>query len=199
VQKRRVDLQKLEDILLDTKKDTVSSRREFIKNTSLLVGSAMFFPNILLSKNNNIKTLQLFDTHIKKEFDILFWENGQYLTKGLDQISQALMDHRSGEIINIDYKLADLLYEVKCSTNAKKPINIYSGYRSPKTNERLRRHRRGVAKHSYHILGQAVDINIPGVSLRRVKNSARNLKAGGVGYYPRSGFVHLDIGPVRHW
>jgi uncharacterized protein YcbK (DUF882 family) len=95
--------------------------------------------------------------------------------------------------------LIDTLARIQSDCNCAEGLQILSGYRSPKTNKMLRRNGNGVAKKSYHLKGQAADIRVPGSSLSKVRNTARALRVGGVGYYPRSGFIHVDTGDVRSW
>ena len=99
----------------------------------------------------------------------------------------------------MDINLIDALYQIKTLCGVEEPINIICGYRSPETNKRMHRRHRGVAHNSYHTKGQAVDINIKGAPLQRIQQIAESLKIGGVGYYPKSGFVHIDVGPIRYW
>ena len=110
-----------------------------------------------------------------------------------------LKPFRVGDVIEIDQGLIDLLCTLQHYVGDGRPIEVFSAYRTKKTNDWLRRHGRATAKHSLHIEGMAVDMHIPGVRLRTVRDAARALNAGGVGYYPRSGFVHIDTGPVRYW
>ena len=99
----------------------------------------------------------------------------------------------------IDPRLFDHLYRLQGLLGTNRPVQLISGYRSLATNDDLRHHSRGVAKHSYHTKGQAMDFHIEGVSLSNVRKAALSMRAGGVGYYPRSNFVHIDTGPVRNW
>ena len=100
---------------------------------------------------------------------------------------------------NLVLKLVNLLYEINRFVGLEHKINVISGYRSPSTNRYLRRHSRGVAKYSYHMKAQAADIQIPGIRLHKLREIARSIGMGGVGYYPRSNFVHVDVGPIRSW
>ena len=96
-------------------------------------------------------------------------------------------------------KLLDLLFRISTKVNLSGPFHVISGYRSPTTNAMLRKKNKSVAKNSFHVKGQAIDIRLPGLYLSRLKKLAVKMNAGGVGYYPRSNFIHLDIGPVRYW
>jgi uncharacterized protein YcbK (DUF882 family) len=129
----------------------------------------------------------------------LFWENGQYVVEGLKSINQALRDSRNGEIHEIAPHLLDLIVRLQQKLNTTSPIHVVSAFRSQETNDELAAQSRGVAKHSYHLDGMAMDLRVPGRGLNQVRGAALQLKGGGVGYYPRSNFVHVDVGPVRRW
>ena len=145
------------------------------------------------------RTLNLYYTHTKKSAKITFKKNGRYLKSGLKQANKFLADWRTGQQIKIDPKLLDVVWEVYQKTGSRKPIHVVSSYRSPKTNAMLRRTRGGQAKKSQHMVGKALDFFIPGQSAKKMRALGLKAQAGGVGYYPKSGFVHLDTGRVRHW
>jgi len=177
------------------------SRRDFVKNaaiitSSLAVGSSELFAS---RRTKRRESLTLHSTHLNKTFHAEFFDGHRYNITGLFQIDKAMMDYRAWQIARIDLKLVSLLYQINRHVGLHHKINIVSGYRSPRTNMYLRRHSRGVAKHSYHMKAQAADIQIPGIRLHKLREIARGLGLGGVGYYPRSNFVHVDVGPVRHW
>ncbi len=179
------------------------SRRGFLKKV-LLAGSALSVPTTLFSNMNNNssstqKILTLYNIHSHEFFYAPFFEKNYYKLSGLFEINRAFIDYRTKEMIQVDVKLINFLYDIKVELGLDKQFNILSGYRSPKTNAKLRRRNKGVAKNSYHMYGKAVDFNVPGVSLRKLRDVAIGLKQGGVGYYPKSGFVHIDVGPVRTW
>jgi uncharacterized protein YcbK (DUF882 family) len=148
---------------------------------------------------NSTRTLALHNTHTGEFLLSTFWRNGQYDRQALADIDHILRDHRTDQIKAIDPGLLDLLATLVTDLGAREPIQIVSGYRSPVTNANLRQRGRGVAKNSLHTVGKAADIKIPGISLSRLRRAALDLRAGGVGYYPRSGFVHVDVGAVRSW
>jgi uncharacterized protein YcbK (DUF882 family) len=110
-----------------------------------------------------------------------------------------MADKRSGAVTDMNIHLIDTLHSIHSHSGSKAPIEIICGYRSPKTNYKLTHSKKGVAKHSYHTLGKAADIRIEGMSLANMREIAESLNAGGVGYYPRSGFLHVDVGPTRTW
>jgi len=110
-----------------------------------------------------------------------------------------MRDFRTGDTIGMDVGLMDILYRLRTALDSSQPFEIISAYRSPKTNAYLAARSSGVAKHSYHTKGMAIDIRLPGRQLRDVRRAALDLRLGGVGYYPRSNFVHVDTGRVRFW
>lgn len=145
------------------------------------------------------RTVALRNLRTDEALNLVYWEGGRYVPESLREINHILRDFRTGETAPIKVRLVDLLYAMQRRIGTSKAINIVSGYRSPETNAMLRRRKRGVAKNSYHITGMAVDIKIPGYTTSQVAGLAKSLNVGGVGYYPRSGFVHVDVGPVRSW
>jgi uncharacterized protein YcbK (DUF882 family) len=116
-----------------------------------------------------------------------------------EKINHIMRDHRANETMPMDPKLIDIISHIQRDCGCAEPVGLLSGYRTEKTNAMLRRNTSGVAKKSYHILGKAADIRLEGVKTRKLCDKAMKLKAGGVGYYPNSSFVHIDTGKVRHW
>jgi uncharacterized protein YcbK (DUF882 family) len=110
-----------------------------------------------------------------------------------------LRDHRTGDVHDMDQGLLDLLYLLQTRVESRQTFQIISGYRSPKTNAMLSGKSKGVAKRSYHMQGKAIDIRLNGCDLKQLHKAALSLKAGGVGYYPSSDFIHVDVGRVRRW
>ncbi|MEM8702018.1 MAG: DUF882 domain-containing protein [Pseudomonadota bacterium] len=147
------------------------------------------------------RTLKLYNTHTKERVSITFKKNGRYIPSGLREVNRFLRDWRRNEITKIDPELLDLIWEVYREVRARDYIYVVSSYRSPATNNMLRKRSRGVAKNSQHTLGKAMDFYIPGVNLAKLRAAGLRKQIGGVGYYPRSGspFVHMDTGRVRHW
>ncbi|NIQ37650.1 MAG: DUF882 domain-containing protein [Proteobacteria bacterium] len=145
------------------------------------------------------KSIAFYNTHTRESLKTVYWARGKYIPKGLTDINHILRDHRSGEVKSIDPRLLDVLHALQLKLKTQKPFHVISGYRSPKTNEKLRKLGRGVARHSLHIYGKAVDVRLPGCRLSSLRRAAIDLGGGGVGYYPRPKFVHLDIGRVRYW
>ena len=122
-----------------------------------------------------------------------------YLLEALADINNILRDHRTGEVRSIDTRLLDLLDAICKRLQSHQPFHIISGYRSAATNALLRKRGKGVARRSLHLEGKAVDIRLPGCDLSLLCHAAMSLKQGGVGYYRRSKFVHIDVGRVRYW
>jgi uncharacterized protein YcbK (DUF882 family) len=145
------------------------------------------------------RELELLNLHTGESLRSRYWHDGLYLDEELARLSWLLRDHRTGAVRAIDPKLLDLLHALRHLTNAESPFHIVSGYRSPQTNAALRKRGSGVARRSYHMLGRAVDVRIPRVDLAQLRQAAVALKVGGVGYYRKGGYVHVDTGPVRFW
>lgn len=150
----------------------------------------------------SVRSLMLDHTHTRERIDLVYASGAYYVPQALSTLNHFLRDHYSGEVGQIDPQLFDLLHGVRLALGSGTPstYQIISGYRGPLTNARLRGTRGGgVAKHSLHMEGKAIDIRLPGVPLAELRDAALSLKSGGVGYYPRDQFVHIDTGRVRHW
>ena len=143
--------------------------------------------------------LRFYNLHTTEHLDTVFWADGQYDLNALREINHVLRDHRTGEIKTMDPRLLSVLYLINQKINNTRPISVISGYRSEETNRKLARINSGVAKNSFHIKGQAIDIRIPGVDSLKIRDAGMNLRVGGVGYYAKSNFTHIDTGPRRHW
>jgi uncharacterized protein YcbK (DUF882 family) len=128
-----------------------------------------------------------------------YFDGGGYSASGLASIDHLLRDFRTGESHRIDPKLLDILYDLQNLANRHSTFEVISGYRSPTTNAMLRRASSGVAEHSQHLLGKAIDVRLTGFATDRLGQYARSLSRGGVGFYARSDFIHIDTGPVRYW
>lgn len=145
------------------------------------------------------RTLGFVNTHTNEKVLATYWRDGAYDKGALKDINYVLRDHRTGEIAKMDPHLLDLLVELHRRSGSRKAYQIISGYRSPKTNAMLASHSNGVAKHSMHMEAKAVDIRLYDVALADLRDTALGMKAGGVGYYPKSDFVHVDTGRIRRW
>jgi uncharacterized protein YcbK (DUF882 family) len=149
-----------------------------------------------------VRTLSFFHTHTGERLKATYAAGGAYQPAVLRDINQLLRDFRVNEIKPIDPKLLDLLHELGGTLETDQPFHVISGYRSPQTNAMLRERggaHTGVASHSLHMDGMAIDIRLPGVKLEQLHSAARALKIGGVGFYPDLNFVHVDVGRVRYW
>src|SRR5689334_23730418 len=150
---------------------------------------------------NETRTLAFHHTHSGEDLTVTFKREGRYDEAALKQLNHFLRDWRNQDETVMDRHLFDILWEVYRDVDGKQPIQIISAYRSPATNAMLRRRSSGVARHSQHMLGHAMDMCIPGVPLEQIRFAGLRLQRGGVGFYPTSGspFVHLDTGSIRHW
>ncbi|MGX1104408.1 MULTISPECIES: DUF882 domain-containing protein [Bradyrhizobium] len=150
---------------------------------------------------NQTRTLSFHHTHSGEDLTVTFKREGRYDEGALKQLNHFLRDWRSQDETVMDRHLFDILWDVYNDVGGKQPIQIISAYRAPATNAMLRRRSSGVARHSQHMLGHAMDFFIPGVPLEQIRYAGLRLQRGGVGFYPTSGspFVHLDTGSIRHW
>lgn len=137
--------------------------------------------------------------HTGETFKGTYRVGDRYLPDAFEDINYILRDFRTNEAFPVDPRIVDILYHLHRHADVSNPFEILSGYRSPKTNKMLSRLSEGVAKNSLHMTGQAVDIRLPGFSTWNLRKIATNLKAGGVGYYKNSNFVHIDTGRYRVW
>ncbi|MGE0605191.1 MAG: DUF882 domain-containing protein [Xanthobacteraceae bacterium] len=149
--------------------------------------------------NGDTRTLSFFHTHSKESITVTFKVNGRYDEAALAKLNHFLRDWRNQKQTKMNPHLFDILWEVNRDTGGKEPIQIISSFRSPETNEMLRSRSNGVARHSQHILGNAIDFRIPGVQLAELRAAGLRLQRGGVGFYPGSDFVHMDTASIRHW
>jgi len=145
------------------------------------------------------RALAFYNTHTGERLKTTYWEQGQYIGEALSQIDHVLRDHLANETREIEPKLLDLLFAIGGQMQSREPFHVISGYRSNSTNAYLRAHSSGVADNSLHTVGKAIDIRLPGRDLRALRKVALDLKAGGVGFYPKSDFIHVDVGSVRYW
>jgi len=175
-------------------------RRHFLR-VCLLTATALVLPPSpeSLAALPGKRYIALSHTHTGEKLRLCYGLKDRYLPEALQSINHFLRDHRTGEVKKIDPGLIDLLHAMARQLKSSEPFHIVSGYRSPATNAMLARRGKGVAKKSMHMLGRAVDIRLPGVGTATLRRVAMNLGQGGVGYYPKSDFVHVDTGQVRHW
>jgi uncharacterized protein YcbK (DUF882 family) len=147
------------------------------------------------------RSISLHHVHTGEDITITYKRNGRYDEEALGKLNWFLRDWRTNAVTKMDPQLFDVLWEVEREVDAKEPLQVIGGYRSPKTNAMLRRRSSGVARTSQHMAGRAMDFFIPGVPLEKIRIAGLRLQRGGVGYYPTSGspFVHIDTGSIRHW
>jgi uncharacterized protein YcbK (DUF882 family) len=175
------------------------SRREFLGITgaasTLLAASA---PSSLLAASER-RTLSFLHTHTGEKLRVDYFSDGIYQIDALSSINHLLRDFRTGDVHAIDPELLDVLNEIALRAGVDAPFEVISAYRSPATNAMLRSTSDGVAEHSQHMLGKAIDIRLAGVPTGQLAAMARMLARGGVGFYAKSNFVHVDTGAVRTW
>lgn len=212
-----------EQLLKNTKIDediTIASRRKFLKK--LVYGSVLALSGCGIETaavrhvgrhgftqqtqapapylhSPGYKTLSFEHTHTGEKLKLTYFERGNYIKDALQEINYLLRDFRTDDIHPIDTALLDQLFDLKQTLDLNKPFHIISGYRSPLTNAQLRKHSHGVAEHSFHLQGRAIDIRVERVPSKTIRNAALAMAQGGVGYYPRNNFVHLDSGRFRTW
>jgi uncharacterized protein YcbK (DUF882 family) len=145
------------------------------------------------------RSLDFYNVHTGESLTTVYWIKGTYVPAALRDIDYILRDHYSDQVKPIDPQLLDLLYMLDRLVGLRDAFHILSAYRSPATNAMLRLSHTGVAEHSMHVEGKAVDVRFFGRDLLLVHRLVMDLQWGGVGYYPRASFVHLDTGPVRFW
>lgn len=146
------------------------------------------------------RRLRMVNTHTLERVDAVYFEGGCYIRSALEDLNHLLRDHRTGEVFPVDPGVLDIAWGLaRAVGKAGGEFEIISGYRSRATNDDLWRKGRNVARNSLHCLGMALDLRMPGVSLRRLRDAAIDLGRGGVGYYPRPDFVHVDTGRIRRW
>lgn len=179
----------------------VPGRRRFLQRAGALcatAGSLVAWP-ALGSTPQPRRVLRFVHTHTGETLTAPYFDGGGYDPACLQRVDQLLRDFRNGEIHRIDPPLLDILYDLQTLADRDAPFEVISGYRSAQTNAMLRRNASGVAEHSQHLLGKAIDVRLSGYSTRRLGEYARTMSRGGVGYYAASDFVHIDTGSVRFW
>jgi uncharacterized protein YcbK (DUF882 family) len=147
-----------------------------------------------------VRRLSLHHVHTNERLSVVYFERGRYVRPALAEINHLLRDWRADAVMPIDPRLLDLLVALRGRLRSDRPLEIICGYRCPATNRMLqRRGGGGVATNSLHLRGRAIDLRVPGRPLDDVRDAAKDLRAGGVGYYPDLDFVHVDTGRVRYW
>jgi len=193
--------EKLLEILKNSMFENVSSlsinRRQFLSMAAVTVAS-LSLPAISGASANS-SALSFYHTHTGKKLDISYGRPGLYDQQALGEINDFLKDFRTGEVYPIDPTLLDILCSIREELGGNGTFEVISGYRSFKTNQQLRNKSSKVAKRSMHMLGKAIDIRMTGVSTKKLQKCALGMQCGGVGFYGKSNFVHIDTGRVRFW
>ncbi len=178
------------------------TRRRFFRHTASLA-AACALPALATTARAAVpgaRGLAMVHTHTRERIDLVYAVDGRYDAAALGSLNRFLRDHYTGDVGTIDPQVFDLLHRVQQEFGGGRAFEIISGYRCPATNTQLRETRGGgVAKHSLHMEGRAIDVRLAGVPLAELRDAALSLRAGGVGFYPREQFVHLDTGRVRTW
>jgi len=179
---------------------TSQSRRHLLRGMALgLPGVLLLAPTLSPAAARLPRALSFYHTHTAERCSVLYYADGRYLEDGLAEVNRFLRDFRTDEVHPIDRALLDTLHALKQLTQSDGRFEVISGYRSPATNAMLRTGSKGVAKKSLHMQGRAVDIRLSDLDVSKLHKAALALKRGGVGYYGKSRFVHLDTGRVRSW
>lgn len=163
------------------------------------IALCVFLAPLAAQETSDIRTLKFYHTHTLESLEVTYYENGLYLLEPMEQLRDFLADWRDGEEKEIDPKLMDILWEIQHVTGNMDTFEVISSYRSPGTNGYLRSKSKGVARNSQHLLGKAIDVRLRGMDTKKLRDVALELKLGGVGYYEKTDFVHVDTGRVRRW
>lgn len=147
----------------------------------------------------DMRRIRMYSGRTGESIDTVYWVDGKYIREALNEINVFMRDWRSGEAIGIDPRTVDVAAASHRLLQTNEPYMMLSGYRSPRTNAMLRRTSGGVARNSLHMVGKAADLRLRSRSVAQMYNAAASCRAGGVGKYSRSDFVHMDCGPIRTW
>lgn len=181
---------------------SAGARRHFLRHTVriAMTGVIPALATRARASMPDARRLALSHTHTGERIDLVYAVGGSFVPEAMGSLNRFLRDHYSGNVGLIDPQLFNLLHVVQRTLGSERAFEVISGYRCPATNASLRETRGGgVAKHSLHMEGRAIDIRLPGVPLADLRDAALSLRSGGVGFYPREQFVHLDTGRVRSW
>lgn len=177
----------------------VLARRTVLRVGAAALGVALVGRPAAARAGLPTRRLDLYAVNTGERLRAEYVVGGRYLPDALDAVSRLMRDHRSGAVHPIDPSLLDALHRLAVRLETTQPIHVVCGYRSPETNRRKLAAGERVAANSFHLHGRAVDLAVPGRSSAVVRRAALSLRLGGVGHYPRAGFVHVDTGPVRTW
>jgi uncharacterized protein YcbK (DUF882 family) len=182
----------------DSTGNVFAARRAFLKRAGLAT-LALVPASAVLASTPERRSLAFLHTHTRERLSAVYYESGRYLATALTQVNQLLRDFRTEAVYPIDPRLLDQLFMLQSLAGSDQAFEVISGFRSPATNTSLRRRSGGVAEHSLHMEGRAIDVRLPGRSTQQLVVLARQQQWGGVGFYRQSDFVHLDTGRVRNW
>lgn len=174
-----------------------AGRRSFLRRSSTTL--LALTPAAAWARAAECRSLSFVHTHTGETLSCVYYQAGCYQRATLARVNHFLRDFRTSEVHPIDPGVLDILFTLRTRAARDEPFHVISGYRSPQTNAMLRRRSMGVAQHSLHMEGKAIDVRLPGFSTRGLQEIALTMRRGGVGYYPKSDFVHLDTGRVRFW
>lgn len=196
-------MKKLNEVCRQLKDEPINYRRGFLK-TSLSACVLMTLPlAVPLSQANMLqpteRKLGFLNLHTGERIQSVYWAEGKYIPEALHAIRHVLRDHRTGDLHSMDTELFNLLHLLQNQMNTNQEFHVISAFRSEKTNAMLAGRSGGVANQSLHTQGKAIDIRLPGHKLSDLRTAALSLKVGGVGYYPKSDFIHIDTGRTRFW
>ncbi|MBO9477143.1 DUF882 domain-containing protein [Shimia sp. R11_0] len=152
-----------------------------------------------LRGGGDVRRIRMYSGRTGERIDTIYWVEGKYIKDAVKEVNAFMRDWRTNDVINIDIRTIDIMAAAHNLMDASEPYMLLSGYRSPKTNAMLRSRSRGVAKNSLHMKGQAADLRLASRSVSQMARAAAACRAGGVGRYSGSNFVHMDCGPVRTW
>ena len=165
----------------------------------LVVAMILIAPSLAQEPANEERQLSFYHTHTSESLDVTYFRDGEYVTSALSKLNHFLGDFRTGDTVDMDPAVFDILHEIQLEAGSTGTFEVISAYRSPATNERLRSNSSGVARNSQHLLGKAIDVRLSDLATAELRDVALSLERGGVGYYHESDFVHVDTGRVRQW
>jgi uncharacterized protein YcbK (DUF882 family) len=174
-------------------------RRGFLRRAGL-VALALAPVGAARAYATDRRSLSFVHTHTGESLSTVYFENGSYQRSSLERVNHLLRDFRTDQIHPIDPQVLDILFDLQTRVSRDAPrFEVICGYRSAQTNAALRSRSSGVAEHSLHMQGRAIDVRLSGFPTRKLRELALGLQRGGVGFYAKSDFVHLDNGRVRFW
>lgn len=165
------------------------------------VAAAPTFSNAagFLRGGGDIRRIRMYSGRTGERIDMVYWIDGEYIKDAVSEVNHFMRDWRTDQVKQIDLRTIDIMAASHNLLDVNEPYLLLSGYRSPQTNAMLRSRSRGVAKKSLHMRGQAADLRLASRSVSQMANAAEACRAGGVGKYYGSNFVHMDCGVVRSW